>query len=107
MTFNYHLCKLAMVKLNLRNRHLSFFITLIGLASLIWYILRTGTKPSRAEYPCQKIARKNIEIFGLPALYTISHYFKRKKSGQKFVFLSIALFFIALCMFGFTRAKTL
>src|SRR3989344_986324 len=107
MTFNYHLCKLAMVKLNLRNRHLSFFITLIGLASLIWYILRTGTKPSRAEYPCQKIARKNIEIFGLPALYTISHNFKRKTRGEKYIFFCLFLLFFVLSTFGLTRARIL
>lgn len=29
---------------------------LIGLAALAWFILRTGTKPSRAVYPCQRAA---------------------------------------------------
>jgi hypothetical protein len=32
---------------------------LIGLASLIWLIIRTGTKPTRAGYPCQRMAAAN------------------------------------------------
>ncbi|MBD3348855.1 MAG: DUF362 domain-containing protein [Candidatus Eisenbacteria bacterium] len=29
---------------------------LIGLAALAWFLLRTGTRPSRAVYPCQRAA---------------------------------------------------
>ena len=29
---------------------------MIGLLSLIWFLLRTGTKPSRGVYPCQRVA---------------------------------------------------
>jgi hypothetical protein len=39
----------------------SFF--LYGLASLVWYLIRTGTKPSRASYPCQKAAATNADIW--------------------------------------------
>ncbi|UCF10898.1 MAG: DUF362 domain-containing protein [Candidatus Bipolaricaulota bacterium] len=28
----------------------------LGLVSLVWFLLRTGTKPSRAAYPCQRAA---------------------------------------------------
>ena len=28
----------------------------IGIVSLLWFLYRTGTKPSRAAYPCQKAA---------------------------------------------------
>jgi hypothetical protein len=28
----------------------------VGLASLIWFMVRVGPKPSRATYPCQKVA---------------------------------------------------
>jgi len=37
-------------------------LVLFGLASLIWFILRTGTKPSRVMYPCQKAALANTSI---------------------------------------------
>ncbi len=35
----------------------------IGLASLAWLILRTGTKPSRAAYPCQRMAAANASAW--------------------------------------------
>lgn len=28
----------------------------VGLASLVWFVLRVGPKPSRAAYPCQQVA---------------------------------------------------
>lgn len=39
----------------------SFF--LLGLASLVWYLLRTGQKPSRSVYPCQQVARLYAELW--------------------------------------------
>jgi hypothetical protein len=33
---------------------------LVSLASLVWLILRTGTKPSRIAYPCQRAAAANV-----------------------------------------------
>ena len=38
---------------------LSFF----GVASLLWFIFRTGTKPSRIAYPCQRVALANSSMF--------------------------------------------
>ena len=46
---------------------------LIGLASLIWFIFRTGTKPSRVTYPCQRAALANSSILlGLSALLMLT-----------------------------------
>lgn len=43
---------------------------LIGLSSLVWLIVRTGTKPTRALYPCQKVAAANagswLSLFVIP-----------------------------------------
>ena len=36
---------------------------LLGLASLVWYLLRSGLKPSRAVYPCQQAARLYAELW--------------------------------------------
>ena len=36
---------------------------LFGLLSLIWFLLRTGRKPSRAVYPCQQAAAINGQIW--------------------------------------------
>ena len=44
----------------------------VGLLSLIWFVLRTGTKPSRAAYPCQRVAAANstawVAAYLLPLL---------------------------------------
>lgn len=46
---------------------------LVGMASVLWLLLRTGLKPSRAAYPCQKAAMANASAWlgtlALPALW--------------------------------------
>ncbi|MDQ1281277.1 MAG: hypothetical protein QG670_2542, partial [Thermoproteota archaeon] len=39
------------------------FLALSAFVSIVWLIVRTGTKPSRISYPCQKAAVTNIYIF--------------------------------------------
>jgi hypothetical protein len=39
-----------------KNMLLRLFFPLMGLASLIWMLIRIIPKPSRAEYPCMKVA---------------------------------------------------
>ena len=36
---------------------------LLGVSSLLWFIFRTGTKPSRITYPCQRAAAANVHVF--------------------------------------------
>ncbi len=36
---------------------------IIGLLSLVWFVFRTGRKPSRASYPCQRAAALNAQIW--------------------------------------------
>jgi hypothetical protein len=36
---------------------------ILGLFSMAWFVIRTGTKPSRQAYPCQQIAKVNTEIW--------------------------------------------
>jgi len=38
-------------------------IALVALASTVWFVLRTGTKPSRILYPCQQTALANMSLF--------------------------------------------
>ena len=44
----------------------------VGLFSLAWFVYRTGTKPSRAAYPCQRVAAANgtawLATYFLPLL---------------------------------------
>ena len=52
------------------HRILDFFKTnyiVIGVGSLLWLIIRSGTKPSRFSYPCQRVAANN-SIFFLSSL---------------------------------------
>jgi uncharacterized protein (DUF362 family) len=46
-------------------------IGLLGLGSAIWFLFRTGRKPSRIAYPCQQAALSNIEVFKLALLTAI------------------------------------
>ncbi|MEM2913752.1 MAG: DUF362 domain-containing protein [Candidatus Bathyarchaeia archaeon] len=50
----------------------------IGLTSFLWFIFRTGTKPSRITYPCQRAALANsylwLTIYAIPLL----HFIRRK-----------------------------
>jgi len=52
-------------------------VFLIGLLGLVWFALRTGTKPSRAVYPCQQAAATNsflwLAIYVLPVLSAVKH----------------------------------
>ena len=36
---------------------------LVGIASLLWFLIRTGAKPRRAAYPCQKAALANASAW--------------------------------------------
>jgi len=51
-------------------------IFLIGLLSLLWFLFRTGTKPTRAAYPCQRVAAANsyiwLTVYMLPFLHAVS-----------------------------------
>jgi len=47
----------------------SFF--LYGLACLVWYLIRTGTKPSRASYPCQKAAAANADLWAITYVFPL------------------------------------
>ncbi|MCW4048500.1 MAG: DUF362 domain-containing protein [Candidatus Bathyarchaeota archaeon] len=36
---------------------------LLGIVSIVWFVLRTGRKPSRAAYPCQQAAALNSNLW--------------------------------------------
>ncbi|MGQ9479631.1 MAG: DUF362 domain-containing protein [Thermoproteota archaeon] len=52
----------------------------IGFAILLWFIYRTGTKPSRITYPCQRAALlSSYNLLILPAIGFLSSIFGRLK----------------------------
>ena len=44
---------------------------LFGLACLVWYVFRTGTKPSRASYPCQRAAAANANLWAVTYVFPL------------------------------------
>jgi len=71
---------------------------LLGFSSFVWLILRSGTKPSRINYPCQKMAAINTKqwfgIFLLPVLGL--GFFKKNK---KTIFLAVSAIFLIFLIF--------
>ena len=43
-------------------RHNVLIVLLVAIASAVWLVIRTGTKPSRILYPCQQAALANITL---------------------------------------------
>jgi len=54
-------------------KRLSQSTLVIGLASLAWLIYRSGTKPTRIVYPCQKAARSASQPPPAPLSHGMSH----------------------------------
>ncbi len=44
-------------------RHIQSNFFLFGILSLVWFAFRTGRKPSRVVYPCQRIAASNGSLW--------------------------------------------
>ena len=64
----------------------------VGLLSLLWFVLRTGTKPSRATYPCQKAAVFNVRAWAV--LYIFPVYQMAKKKFKKPILIVVAVFLL-------------
>jgi len=81
---------------NLRSRgvHWTFWVT--GLGSLVWLLLRSGTKPRRLAYPCQRAALVSSlgfvgylsSLLGTVRLY---HRLKQRITPAGILFFALAL----------------
>ena len=97
------------IPLKYRIKHLwhkiesSFFF--VALASLFWLIYKSGTKPSRIVYPCQRVAATNLSTFVIVAVASPLYLFLTKIRGfftQDFKFSRLSLFTLILAsLFGF------
>lgn len=78
----------------------SFFF--IALASLFWLIYKSGPKPSRIVYPCQRAAAANLNIFAILFSYTygkkIKMFFTQDFLLRRF-FLSIIIIAVIFGVF--------
>jgi len=67
----------------------NFFV--IGFLSIFWFLLRTGTKPSRVRYPCQKAAAANIYLWASIYILPMITYLKRKRNKIMVVLLVLLI----------------
>ena len=63
-------CPHSMKKHKTRRRGL-WTLGLLAVVSALWFMLRTGRKPTRIVYPCQQVAVENIKLFRLALLAPI------------------------------------
>ncbi len=77
---------------------------LIGLLSLLWFILRTGTKPSRAVYPCQRAAAANsylwLTVYVLPFLSLASKKVSAIFNRKVLTIISLAVIITSVAFWG-------
>ncbi|MEM1569917.1 MAG: DUF362 domain-containing protein [Candidatus Bathyarchaeia archaeon] len=71
---------------------------MIGLFSLLWFIFRTGTKPSRIVYPCQRIAAANsylwLSVYIFPIFRAINQKIRRKFNWRRLLPVVLAILII-------------
>jgi hypothetical protein len=77
----------------------------IGIASLIWFLIRVIPKPSRASYPCMRAAAPFASSFVLYMVGMFSTMFIFKKAGKlfkdsRYVLYSVTLFLGILMALG-------
>jgi len=83
-----------------KNIVLRFLFPLMGLASLIWMLIRIIPKPSRAEYPCMKVAAPMAGGFVVYILGLVAAVFSFKKArryfrNSRYIFASV---FLLVCV---------
>ncbi|MBN2518846.1 MAG: hypothetical protein JXB14_08400, partial [Candidatus Altiarchaeota archaeon] len=80
----------------------SFLFT--ALASFLWLVYRSGTKPSRITYPCQQAAATNIWLFfiSFPLVYShrLKHFFKYKFGSRLLLKYSLVVSILFLAIGG-------
>jgi len=81
---------------NSKKRNIIF--TLFGLSSLIWFLIRVIPKPSRAAYPCMKVAApiaSGFVIYLVGLLTTSFVIFKARNNFKKARYIMTAVFVLA------------
>jgi hypothetical protein len=77
---------------------LSHSAFIIGLLSCVWFAIRTGTKPSRAVYPCQQAAVANsyawLAAFIFPIFSKARMRIRKPYIRRNLIFIAVAAFAI-------------
>ncbi len=88
----------------------SFIITILffifGLAALIWLIIRILPKPSRANYPCMKVAFPVATSFllYLSGLFASAYFFKKARAKLREQKVIVAMSFLLIAGIAVTTA---
>jgi len=73
------------VALRVKKRWLVWLFPLVGLASLVWFLVRVIPKPSRAGYPCQRVAAPLASTFVLWLSGVLSSTLVFRQAKQRFL----------------------
>jgi hypothetical protein len=93
-------------KIVLPNGFYRILFPLVGLAALLWILIRVLPKPSRANYPCIKAATPFASGFVVYFASLIVSALAFMKTKRRF-FLSPYFLFIGLAIFGFSDSSNL
>jgi hypothetical protein len=100
--------KLRMIHWIRHNLHFFFF----GLLCIVWFLLRTGTKPTRINYPCQKASVFGANLWIALYLLPLVSLVKSKGNGLKqyarlfgAVIIAIALIICAVYLFEYLNSE--
>jgi hypothetical protein len=72
------------VGLNRQSRWFRWLFPIIGLAALIWYLVRVIPKPSRAAYPCQQVGAP-VALGGIFYLLSLIGAVSAYRHARKFI----------------------
>jgi hypothetical protein len=86
-----------------KGRWLIWLLPFTGFAALIWFLVRVLPKPSRATYPCQRVAFPLASGFiiwflGLAGSLTALHKAKRYRTQARFVLCAVFITASAGCL---------
>ena len=88
---------------SLKNRVRNSFF-LLGLLSLIWLIFRTGAKPSRITYPCQRAAASSgsiwLTIYVLPLISALGSWDLHNLRKRNLLFALVVFAMVILAGIG-------
>ena len=79
-----------------RHKWLLWLYPFIGLAALVWFLIRVIPKPSRATYPCQRVAFPLasgfiVWLLGITGSAIAFRKAKRAIAGARYVLAAICL----------------
>lgn len=95
--------------MNIKNRLRQFYFALLGVGALIWFLVRVIPKPSRATYPCMRIAYPMASSFIIYLLGLSASAFafgKIRKYWNRARYWTVVSFFLITLIAGFVTFQS-